>query len=92
MSDHNTDEEIMAAARGGQAEMELRETEKAFEGLRLGFLETIAKSGMEETGLREKCYLGVIVLDGVRQLLVSVQASKAVVDYNAVIREAMGEK
>jgi hypothetical protein len=86
MTDHNTDEELMAAARGAQAEMELRETEKAFESLRLGLFETIAGSGMEQSVLREKCYLAVFILDGVKQLLLTTAASKAVADHAGLIR------
>lgn len=87
-----SDDPEILAARGAQAEMELRETEKAFDSLRQGFLETIAKSGMEEAPLREKCYLGVTVIDGVKALLIAVAGNKAIAQHDEMIRDILAGK
>jgi len=84
-----TEDEEIAAARGARAEHELRETSKAFESLRQGLFETIAKSGMTETELREKCYLALMILDGVKSLLTATAGDKAIAEYSQTIREIM---
>lgn len=89
---HLTDDEHRDAARAGQADQEYRALAEAFEQTRAGFLETIVKSGFEETGLREKCYFAVIGLDAVKNVLLTVASSKAVVEHTALIRDILSGK
>lgn len=90
MTDH-TPEELAAIARGSQAREELALTAEAFAKVRAGLLEVIAKSAIGETTLREKVYMGVQVIDAMHKLLEEEAAGGVVADYNALVREALGE-
>lgn len=58
-----------ALAMGGQARVELDQTERAFTELRAKMIEEAVGTKIGETALREKLILGVQVLDIVRKTL-----------------------
>lgn len=84
-----TEDDTYAAARGAQADHEYRELEAAFAATRNGLFELIAGSAMSETELREKAYVGLHVLDGVKSALLAVAGNKAVAQHADLIRNIM---
>lgn len=91
MSDFNIDEhQILAAA--AQARSELEQTETAFDQVRVELLEALAATALADRDTREQLYMGVNILERVRQALRIVATSGAVVEHNQLIRSVLQGK
>jgi hypothetical protein len=74
--------------RAGQARMELRETEAAFDAARLDILNEIAQTKDDESLKREMLFLEVRALDKVRARLQSTISNGAVSAHIVQLTEA----
>lgn len=75
---------IRRAERAGR---ELAETAAAFERLRGAMVDELLASPVVETALRERLYLGVQVLDGVRRALHEAVSAGEMANYRLMLAE-----
>ncbi len=81
-----TDDTDRAALQSAErAATELRETEAAFGRLRAAMVEELLASPVAAEALREKLYLGVQVLDGVRRALHEAVGAGEVAQYRSLL-------
>jgi hypothetical protein len=84
MTDDDTDRAALQAAE--RSAVELSQTEAAFGRLRAAMVEELLASPVAADALREKLYLGVQVLDGVRRALHEAVGAGDVVRYRDLLR------
>lgn len=78
--------------RAAQARIEMDETETAFTALRAAMLEEIATSSLAHQDKRERLYLGIQALDGVRKALRQLVDAGLVENTLTAARAAMAEQ
>lgn len=79
----------LAAARGAQAEYELRETDQAFKDVRAGLMEAWATSALGEAEFRDRAYHAIQTLDAVKAALIAVASGKAITQHDDLIRNVL---
>lgn len=80
------DPDRAALAAAEHAAGELQQTGAAFDRLRGAMIDELLASPVAQTVLREKLYLGVQVLDGVRRALHEAVSAGEVANYRALLQ------
>lgn len=78
-------DKAIALSEALRAASEYEQLEGAFNSVRQGMFEIIAKSGLGQGGLREQMYLGVSVLDKVRSAIIAVAAEADAAQHSDLI-------
>lgn len=86
----NDDQAEQAIRDGRQALAELQMTDKAFARLRQAMFEKIASSPLDAQPLRERLYLSVQILDGVRDALMEAVADGEHANYTTTLAANVG--
>jgi hypothetical protein len=81
-----TDGERLSLTIAAQARSELTQTEEAFDVVRSEMLEALAGTKLGEGELREQLYMGVNMLDRVRQALRMAVAAGDVAKHSGMMR------
>jgi hypothetical protein len=80
-----TEEEALAIGR--QAALELPQTELAFEGLEREMFEEMLLTAVEQVDKREKLFMAIRSLRGLKKALVRAARAAEVANYRAILAE-----
>lgn len=69
--------------------VEYNELKEAFEAVRHGFLEAIAKTSIGDVQTREALYLSVQIVDAVHEIMLAAKQGAEMDDYQNKIQEAL---
>lgn len=81
-----TEDEHHTLAEAGQARVELRQCERAFEEVRMGLFELIERSPIEARDVREQAYAGLHILKRVKTALEAAVVAGEATERNAEVR------